>query len=411
MIKTEISHGQLHGFSAGEQPKASAVNTRSSISPLGIARQMLGQSFNSLVILPVFALAALVGWLDCATGEISEVSVDILYLIPISLCTWISGRNWGLLAAVACTVASITADIANPYKSAEALRASQHSPFTYVSAAMLLILFVAVVLLLHSQKRFQVNLAAQVAARTEELTQVNSELKATQARLVEAAKLETVAHLAAGVAHEVKNPLMTIMMVTDFLSQVVPAAEADAPEMLRHMREAIARANRVISELPALSRPAELSLSPENFHAVIDDALELIKLAVNQKHIRLVRDLPAPSPVVRVDRNKFTQVLINLLMNSVQAMPDSGTLLVRTHREGNAKIVLRIEDTGPGISPANLAKLFEPFFTTKAPGQGTGLGLSVSRQIVGQHGGSLSLGNREEGGACAVIELNINPDR
>jgi two-component system sensor histidine kinase HydH len=320
-----------------------------------------------------------------------------------------SGRTWGLLAAVVGAMAGFMSDIANPYKSSEALRASQHSFPTYLSAVMLLSMFVTVVLLLYSLKQSKLSLASQVLARTAELILTNNELKATQARLVEAAKLETVAHLAAGVAHEVKNPLMVITMVTDFLSEVVPSSEPDAPEMLRHMREAIGRANRVISELLSLSRPSELSLRPESLHAVINDALEIVKLAVNQKHILLVRELAEPSPMVLLDKNKITQVLINLLMNSVQAMPDSGSLFVRTRLEGSSKIILQIEDTGPGISPANLEKLFEPFFTTKAPGQGTGLGLSVSRQIVSQHGGTLSLGNRVEGGACAVIELNFNP--
>jgi len=402
MLKTEISHGHLHELAITEEPKHFTVKTRLSLL-------LPGRGFHQVAMLAVLVLVALVGWLDCATGEISEVSVDILYLVPICVATWMSGRTWGLLTAVACTMASLMADIANPYKSVEALRASQHSLIPYLSAAMLLLMFVTVVLLLYSQKQFHVSLVSQVAARTAELTQANKELKAAQTRLVEAAKLETVAHLAAGVAHEVKNPLMTITMVTDFFSEVVPSSEADAPEMLRHMREAIARANRVISELLALSRPSELSLRPESFHAVIDDALEIVKLAVNQKHIHLVRDFAEPSPIVLLDKNKITQVLINLLMNSVQAMPESGTLFIRSRTEGTSKIILRIEDTGPGISPANLAKLFEPFFTTKAPGQGTGLGLSVSRQIVSQHDGILSLGNRAEGGACAVIELNVNP--
>jgi two-component system sensor histidine kinase HydH len=202
---------------------------------------------------------------------------------------------------------------------------------------------------------------------------------------------------------------MTITMVTDYFAQVIPPSEADAPEMLGHMREAIGRANRVISELLALSRPSELSLRPENLHLVVDSALERVKLAMNQKHIRLVRDLASESPIVFLDKDKFIQVLINLMMNAVQAMPVNGTLFVRTHAEEKTKITLEIADTGPGISSANLAKLFEPFFTTKAPGQGTGLGLSVSRQIVRQHDGTLVLRNRPEGGACSILKLNINP--
>ncbi len=393
-----------------------------------------------LLVAPTALLVLAVGWVDYSTGE--ELSVSILYLVPICLTTWLAGRRWGLAIAWAGAMAWLAADWA-------AGRRWGHPLIPYWNAAVLLGIFWVVVYLLSALKASHEGLENKVEDRTsalrreiserrqaqERLTQVNDELsqsrerlvetladlqkshadlKTAQWQLIEATKLESIGRLAAGVAHEVKNPLMTLTMVADYLAQVVPADEPDAPSMLQDMRDAIQRANRVIGELLEFSRPGELTLKPEDLHAIVDRALSLVKLESARHHIDVIRRFDAALPTLPMDKNKIEQVLVNILMNAIQAMPQGGTLTVRTSavsagQTGSPAIIVEIDDTGPGIPDAYLARMFDPFFTTKAAGQGTGLGLCVAQQIIQLHGGTIELGNRPEGGARVTIVLNSQP--
>jgi signal transduction histidine kinase len=384
---------------------------------------------------PLMVLA--VGGVDYLTGE--ELSVSILYLVPICLCTWRASRRWGLVVALASTIAWLAADSA-------AGQHWGHPLIPYWNAAVLLGFFGVVVYLLSALKASHDGLEAEVERRTSalrreigerrlaegRLTQTNdelsqsrerlvealaelqkshAELKTTQWQLIEATKLESIGRLAAGVAHEVKNPLMTLTMVADYLAQVIPAQEPEAATMLQDMRDAIQRANRVISELLEFSRPGGLTLKPEDLHAIVDRALSLVKLDLARCHIEVVRQSGGTLPALPMDKNKIEQVLVNIFMNAVQAMPEGGTLTIRTSAapagpSGSPAVTVEIDDTGPGISEASLTRVFDPFFTTKPVGQGTGLGLSVARQIVQLHGGTIDLRNRTEGGARVTIVLN-----
>jgi signal transduction histidine kinase len=371
-------------------------------------------------------LVAAVGLVDYFTGE--ELSVSILYLVPVCLCTWRVGRLSGLVIAWASATAWLIADLA-------ASERLQHPLIPYWNAAVLLGSFCVVVYLLSALKALQMGLEHRVEQRTSALREANDELlrsrehlvaalsdlqksnadlAATQLQLIESAKLETIGRLAAGVAHEVKNPLMTLTMVADYLAQVVPADEPEGPMMLQDMRDAIQRANRVITDLLDFSRPGDLTLANEDFHAIVERALSLVKLEINRHHIDVVRQFDESLPPLPVDKNKIEQVLVNVFMNAIQVMPQGGTLAVQTSVTpsddgGSGALTVEIDDTGPGIPDAHLTKIFEPFFTTKPSSQGTGLGLCVARQIVHLHGGTIALGNRAEGGARVTLVLNLNP--
>ncbi len=390
----------------------------------------------AFTVLLVFA----VGWVDYLTGE--ELSVSVFYLVPIGLCTWRVGRTYGLVIASASAMVWLAADSA-------AGQRWGHPLVPYWNAAVLLGSFWVVVYLLSALRTLHEGLEGEVEQRTsalrreiterkradDRLTQVNDELsqsrerlvealvdlqkshddlKATQWQLIEATKLESIGRLAAGVAHEVKNPLMTLTMVADYLAQVVPPAEADAASMLQDMRDAIQRANRVISELLEFSRPGALTLKPEDFHAVVERSLSLVKLELSRHHVEVVRQFSAALPVLPMDKNKMEQVFVNIFVNAIQAMPQGGTLTLRTSTAplgpgGMPVVSVEIDDTGPGIPETYLTKVFDPFFTTKPAGQGTGLGLCVAQQIIQLHGGTIELHNRAEGGARVTIVLNPPP--
>jgi signal transduction histidine kinase len=389
-------------------------------------------------VTPLSVLA--VGWVDYWTGE--ELSVSILYLVPIYLSTWWAGRRWGLAIALASAVVWLAADLA-------ASQRQGHPLLPYWNGVVLLGFFWVVVYLLSALRASHESLEGRVEHRTsalrreiserrraeDRLMQANDELlqsrerlvealadlqkshadlKTAQWQLIEATKLESIGRLAAGVAHEVKNPLMTLTMVADYLAQVIPASEPDAATMLQDMRDAIQRANRVIGELLELSRPGELVLKPEEVHAIVDRALSLVKLEVALHRIDVVRQFGEALPTLPMDKNKIEQVLVNIFMNAIQAMPQGGTLTVRTWaapaaQGGPPAVTIAIDDTGPGIPDAYLTQIFDPFFTTKPVGQGTGLGLSVTRQIIQLHGGTIDLRNRAEGGARVTIVLNPQP--
>jgi len=347
------------------------------------------------------ALVAVIAWFDYLTGDFS---LTVFYLVPVGLATWFSGRarGWfiGLLSGAAWLVGDLTLS-----------HSDVHPLLPYWNAAMPALIYGAFAELLSALQRFQAELEERVEQRTASLAKANAELDAARMHLIEADKLESIGRLAAGVAHEVKNPLMTIAMAADYLARIVPPTEPDGAAMIQDLREAIERANRVISEMLDFARPGALSLRPEDFHSIAERALGLVKLEISRKQINVVRDWCDPALRLSLDRNKMEQVLLNVLVNAIQAMPERGTLTLRTRINASC-FTTEIDDTGPGMSAVHQAKLFEPFFTTKPPGQGTGLGLSVARQIIQLHGGTLHLANRPGGGARVTIQIpSVNNHR
>ena len=270
-----------------------------------------------------------------------------------------------------------------------------------------------------------------VALRTRELHEANQETKSAQLRLVQAAKLESVGRLAAGVAHEVKNPLAVILFAIDYLKESVRSPDPNVATALTDAREAVVRADSVIRALLDFSTGAELTPSVQDVNEVVRKALLLVHHAVTKAHVLIVVELEEGLPPAMLDRNKFEQVLVNLFINAIDAMPDGGRLTVRTRQErlkeagpgvgvrktdpfrlGMSVIVVEIEDTGTGIEEGAQARLFDPFFTTKRPGKGTGLGLAVCKSIVALHGGTIGIANKEGGGGAraTVVVRSVRPE-
>ena len=254
------------------------------------------------------------------------------------------------------------------------------------------------------------------------LQRSHRQLKETQLQLIQSAKLESLGTLAAGVAHEVKNPLQTILLGLDYLGNQPTQADKNIEQVLNDMREAVNRANNIILELLSLSANSDFHIVPMSPNDLIDRALMLTKNLLTNSHITLHRELSSGLPDVLVDPRKLEQVLINVFINGIEAMEPGGTLTVRSRRlqvdEGTAHepilckfkpgetlVVVEVQDTGHGLTEDVLLKVFDPFFTTKPVGLGTGLGLSVTKTIVEEHGGNIEIKNAPGGGAVVVIAL------
>jgi two-component system NtrC family sensor kinase len=222
---------------------------------------------------------------------------------------------------------------------------------------------------------------------------------------VHAEKLSAVGELASGVAHEINNPLTTILGLAQLLlsrSDMTPAVQ----ERIALVADEASRAAGIVQNLLMFARHYPPERRPCSLVQVVHRVIALKSYQLEHDKIRVTTDL-ADGPTVWADENQMQQVLLNLVQNAHQAMarqPGERMLTVRV-RPRDGRVSVEVLDTGPGIPSHLLSRIFDPFFTTKPPGEGSGLGLSVSYGIVGQHGGRLSAENRPEGGAMFVVEL------
>lgn len=254
------------------------------------------------------------------------------------------------------------------------------------------------------------------------LLEAERELLKAHESLADAARLEAVGRLAAGVAHEVKNPLTIIRLGVDYLSKQ-PSQESNQ-EVLQDVRGAVDRADYVIGDLLDFARLRQFARRPTDINQVIDNAINLINYEIKRRNVAIVRNRDVQLPYIYADPDRLVQVFINLLSNAAQAIGQDGSIEIVTRsirlserdldrfersvfRVGEQVIGVDIRDNGPGIPAMHEKKLFEPFFTTKPLGEGTGLGLAVSRNIVIMHKGSIEISNRPEGGASARLMFRV----
>lgn len=223
----------------------------------------------------------------------------------------------------------------------------------------------------------------------------------------EAARSRSVTSLAAGVAHEVKNPLAILLQGVDYLSKKVQADDKNIALVLENMRDAVRRADSIVRGLMDFSTLKQLKMVPENLNSIIEDSLLLVKNHLDRNQIEVVRELKTDIPHTSLDRNRIEQVFINLFMNAVEAMPDGGKLWVSTfienHQRDKEMLVAKVENTGAGMRRDVLRHIFEPFVTTKRGMGGTGLGLSVVKNIIDMHHGQIQVSNRGSGGVMVTL--------
>ncbi|PTL84371.1 sensor histidine kinase [Vitiosangium sp. GDMCC 1.1324] len=242
---------------------------------------------------------------------------------------------------------------------------------------------------------------------------VKEALAASQARALQAERLAQVGRLAAGVAHEVKNPLAYVQANLRFLLEewrqpTTGATDTEYTEALHETMQGVERIHQIVKDLTALSRAEETveGVGRCELAPVIDASVRLASVRLKSL-VKLSVEVPKDT-AVRAESRRLGQVMLNLLLNAADAIEDArvqdGRVAVRVVVEG-ARVRLMVEDNGPGIPAEHLERLFTSFFTTKAPGKGTGLGLALSRQYVESFGGTLGAENRSEGGARFIVEL------
>jgi signal transduction histidine kinase len=226
-------------------------------------------------------------------------------------------------------------------------------------------------------------------------------LQASEDELLRSEKLALAGHLAARVAHDVRNPLSSMKMQAQLLRTKILPGQDNADLLARLIRE-IDRVEWVVEGLLDLARPPELRLVPTEVNAIVTDALRSTEAQLRHRKVTIESRLAAALPAVPADAERLAMALVNLVMNAADAMPDGGTLTARTAAAGDA-VRIEIADTGVGIDPAALDQVFDPFFSTKR--EGVGLGLVNTKTIVELHGGSVELVPGEGRGTRAILTL------
>lgn len=231
-----------------------------------------------------------------------------------------------------------------------------------------------------------------------------SDRERLEAQLIQSEKLAAIGQLAAGIAHELRNPLAIVMNALYDLRQLLANPSSAVVEDLVIAEEEIGRAQAIIKNLLEFSRESGAEVERVDLNDVVTRALQLMQKALQNAGVRVTADL-GPVPRVLANANAVRQIVLNLVTNAVQAMPGGGELTLRTARASGNRVRLEVRDTGIGIPSASLSEIFNPFFTTKAPGQGTGLGLSVVHSILRRYHGDILVESTVGEGSVFTVEL------
>lgn len=244
---------------------------------------------------------------------------------------------------------------------------------------------------------------------TENLQQSRAQLETTQTQLIQSEKLSAVGEFVAGVAHELNNPLTTVLGYSEMLKM------ADLDENYRHHAEMIfksaQRCQRIVQQLLSFARPQKPERKPVALNSLITTVQEIVSYTLRTSNIEIVSELDPKLPLVMADATQIQQVLLNVINNAYQAIEEQGRpggrIKITTETAGSRARIL-VQDNGPGIAAEVLPRIFNPFFTTKAVGKGTGLGLSLCYGIIKEHGGSITPQSRYGDGATFIIDLPVS---
>jgi len=320
-----------------------------------------------------------------------------LYYLPIVFAGLNSGWRGGLLVAIVACLSNAPHDLL----SIAAL------PYYAIDQVLDFPLFCATGLLTGTLTERGLRQRADLERTTQRLTDVYQQLQDNFEQMKRAERLFALGQLSAGLAHEIRNPLASIAGAAGIL-QRNPQREQKDDECLEIISKECQRLNGLLTQFLDFARPRTPNYQTTDLSAVLDSVMQLAGHAVGKKPVELRKEISPDLSPVECDPELLKQVLLNLIINAIQATPDAGVVLVSASaREG--RLLIAVKDEGYGISGADRDRIFDPFFTTKE--YGTGLGLSVAHQIVEQHGGILTAEANTGGGMTFSVSLPLRRER
>ncbi len=261
--------------------------------------------------------------------------------------------------------------------------------------------------LMDEQKRLEVRVAdatAELSQRNRELQQANRELFALQRQLIQTERLAAAGQLAAQFAHEVGTPLNLISGHIQLLQSRL--RDEDAVRRFAIILGQIERIEGIVRRFLDSTRPPRLEMVPLRIDRLLEQVIEMVTPLLESRGIEMITDIASSLPEIKGSAEQLQQVLINLIDNSLDAMPEGGHLVIRARVE-DQQLLIECQDSGLGMSPEVLSRVFDPFFTTKPDGVGSGLGLAIVRRIVHQHGGTITAESHPGEGSRFVITLPV----
>ena len=233
-----------------------------------------------------------------------------------------------------------------------------------------------------------------------------TETRRSEQQTLESERLNALTLLAAGVAHEIGNPLNSLNIHLQLIERAARKADganrAELTESVEVARAEVNRLDSIISQFLRAIRPTRPQLRPENVNVIVEEAVRFFAPEIKDRDIVVEQELRSDLPLIDIDRDQMKQAFYNVIKNSFEAMKARGILRIRTDKD-DSHVIIRFIDTGGGISAENLSRVFEPYFTTKT--SGTGLGLLIVRRIVREHGGELSIESSQGKGLTLTIRL------
>jgi signal transduction histidine kinase len=349
------------------------------------------------------ALMTLIGFADYVTGR--DFSLSAFYLMPICWVAWVAGRRLGIMVAVFGAINWLTADLLSGFI----------YPYKWMpcwNAAMLLVLFLVLVQFLTSFRTAHSSLKESLQERTNAVLALQAEIKERkrlEAEKLQAERLALVGKLAAQVAHEVRNPLGSITLNLDLiqkeLNKLVEGGEHSPDEaraLIDDMRAEVRRIVRVIEDYLQFARLPKLQRQPLALNAFLDEKLAFIRGELEGAGVKLHMDFDPSLSTIHASGDQLWQAMLNLIRNSREAMPRGGELTISTRHEGG-NVVLRVADSGIGMTGEQKQNVFVPFYTTKK--EGVGLGMALVQQIVTEHGGRIECESASGAGSRFIIFL------
>ncbi|HJT82778.1 MAG TPA: ATP-binding protein [Chthoniobacterales bacterium] len=239
-----------------------------------------------------------------------------------------------------------------------------------------------------------------------------TETRRSAQQTIESERLNALTLLAAGVAHEIGNPLNSLHIHLQLMERKVRELDGpprkDLQESIEVARAEISRLDSIVSQFLRAIRPTKPHLVAENINAIVDEAVRFFGPEIKDRDMVVEQELRSDLPLVQVDRDQMKQAFYNVIKNGMEAMKRRGILLIRTDMDAT-HLIISFKDTGGGITAENLGRVFEPYFTTKT--SGTGLGLLIVRRIVREHGGELAIESSEGKGVTVTIRLPFRDQR